>query len=216
MVNLTYIVFICVAIPFLLSIPLMTREMRPIMIYILIGMFACLFVSEVNGIIRNLLDADMYYITTNITPVTEELVKAVPVFIYAFFVTRDKHKLIPVAFACGVGFSLLENTAILVDTVFESGEISILWALIRTFGAGLLHGMCTAIVAIGLTFMKTARKFAIPGTIALMEFAILYHSIFNSLIQSDYRYLGASIPMITYLIMLSLKAIELKKPFDKI
>ena len=48
-------------------------------------MFCCLFVAGVKGFIRAHFDLQMYYITTNITPITEEIVKALPICIYIPF-----------------------------------------------------------------------------------------------------------------------------------
>lgn len=202
MANIEYIVFICFAIPFALALPLMSKNARPVIAFILIGMCACIFVSEVNGLVRGALDKNLYYITTNITPVTEEIVKALPLFMFAFFFSSKRERLLPVAFACGLGFALLENSTILVKTVVDSGNVDIAWALVRTLGAGLLHGICTTMVAIGISFINDIKKFTIPGTIALMEVAIIYHSIYNSLIQSSYKYIGAVLPMATYLVFM--------------
>lgn len=206
MTNIEYIVFICFSIPFALALPLMSKNVRPVIGFILAGMCVCLFVSEVNGLIRGAVDETLYYITTNITPVTEEIVKAVPIFIYAFFFSSDRKKLLPVAFACGLGFSLLENSTIMVQTVVESGDIDVAWALIRTLGAGLLHGICTTMVAIGISLINEVKKIMIPGSIALMEVAIIYHSIYNSLIQSSYKYVGAVMPMATYAVIMIVMA----------
>lgn len=203
MENIEYIVFICFAIPFAMALPLMNKKARPVITFILIGMCGCIFVSEINGLIRNAVDADMYYITTNITPVTEEIVKALPIFIYAAFFSRERRKLLPLAFACGLGFALLENSTILVRTIIDTDTLGIGWALVRTFGAGLLHGMCTSMVAMGVSLMNDRRRFMIPGTVALMQVAITFHSIYNSLIQSSYKYVGAVLPMFTYIILIS-------------
>ena len=203
MENIEYIVFICFAIPFAMALPLMNKKARPVITFILIGMCGCIFVSEVNGLIKNAIDADMYYITTNITPVTEEIVKALPIFIYAAFFSGERKRLIPLAFACGLGFALLENSTILVRTIIDTQSVSIGWSLVRTFGAGLLHGMCTSMVAIGVSLINEKKKLTVPGTIALMQVAITFHSIYNSLIQSDYKYVGAALPMFTYIIFLA-------------
>ena len=201
MENISYTVFICFAVPFALAIPFVNKKARPVVSYILIGMCVCLFISQVNGLLLGAVNESLYYFTTNITPVTEELVKAVPVFIYAAFISAERNRLVTIGFACGLGFALLENSTILIQTVMQSGDVDIIWILIRTLGAGLLHALCTAMVAVGFSFLNGQKKFVVPGTIGLMELAIVYHSIYNSLIQSDYKYIGAAIPMATYIII---------------
>ena len=45
--------------------------------------------------------------------------------------------------------------------------------------------------------------------------AIVYHSVYNSLIQSDYKYLGAAMPVITYLVVIVILVIVYKKQINK-
>ena len=45
--------------------------------------------------------------------------------------------------------------------------------------------------------------------------AIVYHSVYNSLIQSDYKYLGAAMPMVTYLVVIVILVIVYKKNLKK-
>ena len=45
--------------------------------------------------------------------------------------------------------------------------------------------------------------------------AIVYHSVYNSLIQSDYKYLGAAMPMVTYLAVIVILVIVYKKNLKK-
>ena len=175
--NIIYILFICILVPMLLMLPLVTGRSRLLFGYMLIGVFACLFAAGVNGYVRNNVGNDLYYITTNLTPVTEEIIKALPILYYAFVFDAEKSKLIPLAFAVGVGFAVLENMIILTQNI-ES--VSVVWAVIRGFASGLMHGICTAFVGYGISFIKTRRKLFVSGTFALLSLAITYHSVFNS------------------------------------
>ena len=76
MENISYIVFICFALPFILGIPIVRKKTRLILLYIFIGMCCCLFISEVNGLINSLIGQDMFYLTTNITPMTKTITGA--------------------------------------------------------------------------------------------------------------------------------------------
>ena len=72
-------------------------------------------------------------------------------------------------------------------------------AVIRAFGAGLMHGMCTLLVGAGITFVKKKRKIFWVGTFALLSTAIIYHGIYNMLVQSDYKTVGYLLPISTYI-----------------
>ena len=178
--NMIYILFICIMVPMLLMFPLLAGRSRLLVGFMMIGIFACLFAAGVNGYIRSRVDFDMYYITTNLTPVTEEIIKALPILYYAFLFDSKKEKLIPLAFAVGVGFAVLENMIILTQNI---ATVSIVWAVIRGFASGLMHGICTAFVMV-----------------FCVGFVSIYHSIFNTLVQSEsYKYWGFVLPISTYI-----------------
>ncbi len=215
MENISYIVFICFALPFLLGIPIVRKQTRMVLLFTFIGMCCCLFISEVNGLLNALIGQDLFYVTTNITPLTEELIKMLPILVYAIFISSERQTLLTIAFMTGLGFALLENSTILVETVVVQGSVDILWALIRTLGAGLLHSLCTTAVGVGISFIRDQKKIFLCGSFALLSLAIVYHSVYNTLIQSDYKYLGAAMPMLTYLAIIIVLVIVYKKSIKK-
>ena len=215
MADISYIVFICFALPFMLSIPIVQKKTRLILLYIFIGMCCCLFISEVNGLLNSYVGQELFYVTTNITPLTEELIKALPVLVYAIFISSERQTLLTIAFMTGLGFALLENATILVETVITQGSVDIVWALIRTLGAGLLHSLCTTAVGVGISFIRDQKKMFLCGSFALLSLATVFHSVYNALIQSDYKYLGAAMPMIIYLVVIIILVIVYKKRIHK-
>ena len=194
--NLTYIDFIAITVSLALMLPLMKKELRRLVIFMITGIFACLFVSEINNLLLGAFNNDIFFVTTTITPVTEEIVKMLPILFFAIVVSDEKSTLIPISFAVGVGFALLENVVILTQNV-ES--VTIFWALVRGFGSGLVHGICTVMVGWGISYIKKRRKFFYCGTFALLSSAIIYHAIYNLLVQSQYQYVGILLPTVTYI-----------------
>jgi hypothetical protein len=71
--------------------------------------------------------------------------------------------------------------------------------VVRAFGAGLMHGMCTLLVGVGISFVKKRSKIFVVGTFALLSTAITYHGIYNMLVQSDYELIGYLLPISTYI-----------------
>ena len=197
MENMTYILFICMFAPLLLSLPLIKKSSRGIMIFILTGIGVALFISEVNGLLLRKLNNDVSFVTTTVTPVTEEIIKALPVLLYAFVFSDNREKLITASFAVGIGFALFENTYILTQT---AGEVTIAWAVIRGFSTALMHGICTAAIGFGMSFVRKKKKLFYCGTIALQLLAVTYHGIFNMLVQSEsLKYYGFFLPALTYI-----------------
>ncbi len=195
--DMIYYLFICIFIPLLVSVPLIQKPSRDIMIYLLSGIFIALFVSELNGLLLKAFDNNTLMVTTTVTPITEEIVKALPVVLYAFLFTKSRQMLLSVSFALGVGFALFENTYILIRNV---ENLSLGWAVIRGFSTALMHGICTAAIGYGLSYIRTRKKLSIPGTFALLVTAIIYHGMFNMMVQSEnLRYVAYFLPGLTYI-----------------
>ena len=193
--NLSYIILVCMIVSFGLMLPLMEKKTRTIVIFMITGILSCIFVSEINSLLLRLFHNDMFYVTTTITPVTEELIKALPVLYFAIIITDDRNTLISTSFAVGVGFALLENMVILVQNI---NDVSIFWAFVRGFGSGLVHGICTVMVGYGISYIRKRRKLFYCGTFALLSAAMIYHATYNLLVQSRYKYAGILLPLATY------------------
>ena len=97
--------------------------------------------------------------------------------------------------AVGIGFAVLENAYYLLN----DASFNMIDAVVRAFGAGLMHGMCTLLVGIGISFVKKKRKLFAVGTFGLLSTAIVYHGIYNILIQSEFSIVGALLPIATYI-----------------
>ena len=194
--NLIYVLFICIVAPMTLLILALERRPRLIVLYMLIGNFVALFASELNTVLLNAFWGDTLYVTTVITPVTEEILKAVPVLFYALLISNEREKLMNIAFAAGIEFAMFENMVILVNNI---QNVTVSWAIVRGFATALMHGVCTAAVGYGISFIKKRRKLFYCGTFALLAMTGIYHGIFNMLVQSDYRYLGFVLPALTFI-----------------
>ena len=57
-----------------------------------------------------------------------------------------------------------------------------------------MHSVCTSLVGMGISYIKKRSKLFFCGTFSLLIAAIIYHAIFNSLVQSQYRILGFILP----------------------
>ena len=194
--------FVCVSIPLVMMVLLIEKRARFPIVFMLIGIFVSVFASELNGFLKNVLAMDMYSIVVTVTPITEEVLKALPVLYYAVVISDKKEKLFTAAMALGIGFAVLENAYYLIN----SESFNMLKAVVRAFGAGLMHGMCTLLVGVGISFVKKKRKLFVVGTFGLLSTAIVYHGIYNILIQSDiimiqsdFSIVGALLPIATYI-----------------
>ena len=192
--NIIYILFVSIFVPIMLMAVIVEKKARLPIIFVLLGIFISVFASEVNGVLIQTLELDVYGITTIVTPVTEEILKALPILYYAIVISDKRENLFTASMATGIGFAILENAFYLLSYP----NFSMLSAIIRAFGAGLMHGMCTLLVGVGISFVKKQRKLFAVGTFGLLSTAIVYHGIYNILIQSEYSIVGALLPIATY------------------
>lgn len=193
--GLIYILFVAISVPIMLMTVLVEKKARFPLLFMLIGIFVSVFASEVNALLLQMLGMDTYSVTVTVTPITEELLKALPILYYAMVISDKKEKLFTASMATGIGFAVLENAYYL----FDFSNFDMLTAVVRAFGAGLMHGMCTLLVGVGISFVKKKKKMFAVGTFGLLSTAIVYHGIYNILIQSEYSIVGALLPIATYI-----------------
>lgn len=199
--SMSYILFICVAAPILLMLLPIEKQSRKVILFVLTGMFCCLFISEINGLLFRISDVGRFYFTTNITPITEEIIKILPILYFAFLFSKDRKELVTASFSVGVGFAILENLIILTQNY---DTVNIGFAVARGFSSGLMHSICTVFVGFFISFAKKNRKIFLIGTICSLNLSMTYHAVFNLLVQADHgaaRIVGLILPFISYAII---------------
>lgn len=193
--DMIYILFVSVFVPILLMANLIEKKARLPIVFVLAGIFISVFAAELNGVLRQMLPLNNYELTIIVTPMTEEVLKALPVLFYALVISDKQERLFTASMATGIGFAVLENAYYLLTSRYWN----VLDAVARAFGTGLMHGMCTLLVGVGITFVKKKRKIFWVGTFALLSTAITYHGIYNMLVQSQYEIIGYLLPISTYI-----------------
>lgn len=190
--------FIGIAVPLAMMLAVFSGKSRRSLFFLIIGLFVSLFTAELNAL---LISSTAYmprkFYSVNVSPLVEETLKATPIFLYAFFLKPRKQVLLECSVALGVGFAILENTFVLV---MESEQYNLLSALVRGFGAGIMHGFCSLLVGYGISFIKASKKLFCTGTVALLALASIYHSIYNALVQSAYEMAGFMLPGFTFIL----------------
>ncbi|MFQ9148915.1 MAG: PrsW family glutamic-type intramembrane protease [Eubacteriales bacterium] len=133
---MTYIenVFICIAIPLILSMLFTRGRARSFTVFITIGMTVSLLSAYVSGFFMSALGADTVISAIEITPVSEEVMKLLPTLFWFLIYEPDIRKLPDVAIGIAVGFATFENVCFLA----ENGAEDIRFMLIRGFRRGLI------------------------------------------------------------------------------
>lgn len=193
--NIIYMLFVSISVPILLMTLLVEKRARLPVAFMFIGIVVSFFASQVNGVLSTMLSMDQYRITVIVTPISEEFLKALPILYYAIVISDKRERLFTASMAIGIGFAVLENAYFLI----HYADFNMISAIIRAFGSGLMHGMCTLLVGVGISFVKKKRNLFAVGTFGLLSTAIVYHGVYNILIQSRYSIVGALLPIATYI-----------------
>ena len=80
MENLNLILFISFVTPMTMMMFILKGRSKAVLGFLLIGIFVCLFSSELSGILFGFLPLSTQFMTINITPFTEELLKAIKAY----------------------------------------------------------------------------------------------------------------------------------------
>ena len=197
MADLNLFLFISIVIPLGMLLLLVTGKSRRLVLFFIFGITECLFCGELNGILVRFFESTRYF-TVNISPITEEVCKAFPVIVYAFLYKPERQHLLECGVAVGIGFAVLENAYILAG---NAGYFTVGLAIARGIGAGMMHGLCQAAVAYGLSYITKHRKLSYTGTITFLCIAIVYHSIYNCFVQSAFAWAAYSLTLGTVVLI---------------
>ena len=192
--NLNLILFISFALPMIMSFFVCKGRVRAAMIFFFIGMCVCLFCGELSAVVLQALPYDKKFFAANIGPFFEEVFKAFPILVYVFVFKPERRNLYECAVMDGIGFAVLENAFTLGGSAVS---VSVVDALMRGLGAGIMHGLCTLAVGYGMSFVYTRRKLFRTGTVAMLAVATVYHATYNTLVQSTHLWMGVLLPVIT-------------------
>ena len=196
MENPNLMLCICLAAPLSMMLLVFKGRSRAMLGFLLVGIYMCLLAGEVNGLILNGTDLSLRFITVNVTPIVEEILKAIPIVFITFLIMPNRQYLLECSIAVGVGFATMENSSLL----FHSEEILSSWAIVaRGLGAGMMHGVTTLAVGYSMTLVREDKRLFRTGTVAALSAAIIYHSIYNIMVQSEYPLLGIILPVVTFI-----------------
>ena len=194
-------IFICLAVPLLISAICLKGSRRRAIIFLLSGMTACLFSSYISTFVSASLHADRLSASLEIAPMVEEIMKLFPLLFYLMGFEPRIEDATGSMLMIAAGFATFENVCYL--TVNGAARIGHL--LIRGFGTGAMHVVCGAVVSVGLLHLWDRLWLRTAGTIGLLSLAITYHGIFNILVSQTgtAARIGYVIPLVTTVVLLA-------------
>ncbi len=151
---------------------------------ILWGGLAAWFSYLSNEWLSSHLSLSFEHFTRYFAPIVEEILKAL--FVFLLIARRKIGFSIDAAiygFASGTGFALIEN---MVYIYFIGDEPSMMLWMLRGFGTALMHGGCTAIVALLIMGGIQREKKLFFSVLSGLFVAIIVHSAFNHFFLNPY------------------------------
>ena len=204
-------IFVAIAAPLFIALFLIRGETRRFIGFFLCGLLTCLLGSYINGFLALAAGMSAVEAAVKLTPISEELLKALPVLFYMAAAKPKRDSLITAALAVGLGFATFENACLLA----QAGASEFMFALLRGIVAGVTHAVCAALLGYGLVFIsdKKYSHLFLPGTLGIICAATVFHATFNLLVTADNGWQGAgyALPLLmTLAILLWRKRIEIK------
>ena len=138
-------------------------------------------------------------LTSEITPVCEEVMKLLPLLFYFLIFEPEKKQVTSAALALSVGFATFENACYLT----ENGASQFSFLLIRGISAGAVHILCGILIGCGMAYVFYHRWLRLTGTIGLVGACIILHASYNLLITADgiWRRIGYVFPSLLILLL---------------
>jgi len=171
-------VFICLAAPVLIAILCFGGRERRNLLFLLGGMSACLLSSYISTFLAAVQGAELLTASLEIAPLVEECMKLFPVLFWLLIFEPERRSVPGCVLMLALGFATFENVCYLT----QNGAASLLYLLIRGFGAGAMHVVCGAIIAIGMGLLWDRLWLRMAGTAGLLALAVTYHGIYNILV----------------------------------
>lgn len=171
-------IFVCIALPLIVSLFFTERKIRRFTSFFLIGMSMCLLSAYITGFFASVEGIDYQESAAFIAPVTEEVMKLLPL-LFLFFVYEESGQNIYLAsVALGIGFATFENCVYILGNSSES----LTYMLIRGLAAGVMHLVCAVALGLGLILEKRHPKLALSGILGILSLSSTFHAIYNLLV----------------------------------
>ena len=206
---MTYIenIFLCLALPMLLSLLFTSGSPRRFTLFVVLGMATCLLSAYVSSFFMGRHQCSAVTTAIEIAPVCEEILKLLPLLLYFLIFEPDSHKLTPAAIGIAVGFATFENVCYLIQNgadrfsfiffrgfgtgamhvcyLTENGAGSFVFLLIRGMSAGALHLVCGILTGLALAYVFRRPWLTCTGTVGILGVCMVLHGIYNLLITAD-------------------------------
>lgn len=196
-------VFICLAIPLMLSLFFTSGNVRRFIAFIFVGMGVCLLSAYITSFVMSCYNTTPTVAAIELSPVIEEVMKLFPLLFYLLVLEPKPEQLPSAAIAVAVGFATLENVCYLT----ENGADNFYYLLVRGMSAGALHILCGIICGFGISYVFRHSWLKLTGCIGILGFCSGFHAVYNLMITASgaWRAVGYFFPSVFIVLIFVLR-----------
>lgn len=184
---------LAIAIPMIFLLFVVRKGVKCAIAGILLGMTSSLLGAYIGNWIALVYEAEALEYTLYIAPIIEEIMKLVPIGLFAVLVRPNSETILAFASCVGAGVATFENCCFILD---EGAEM-LSYTLVRGAAVGIMHVLCAMMAGIGLIIIKRFRQAILPCIIGALTLSCTIHGLYNLLVSQPgvTTYIGYCLPL---------------------
>lgn len=186
-------ILICIAIPLIIAVFFLKGSARRVIAFFVAGMGVCLLAAYMGGYLEYALAMSIEDTSIFISPVSEEIMKFMPVLLYILLLGPSDDELILASVGVGAGFATFEN----VCHILSNGSWSITHILIRGLATGVMHMICLLALSMAIVVLREYDSLTFPVLMGALGISVSFHALYNLLVSRAgvSSYIGYVIPV---------------------
>lgn len=172
-------IFLCIAVPLVVSFFFTRGDVRRYVAAFFLGMGVCLIAAYVSGFLGMVAGLEENDVSIFISPMVEEMMKFLTLLFFMVLFAPGDQVLTMLAVSIGTGFATFENSCHILTT----GAGSLPYILIRGFSVGIMHVVSMLALAIWLIIAKRLKAFTFSAVIGGLSLAMIFHALYNLLVS---------------------------------
>ena len=168
------------------------KDVLRLVLFFALGAAACLLSYLIGSFMTSSVKMTQREAVILLTPICEEVLKAVPIFFFALVFKPKRASLFMSALAVGFGFAALNA----VIYVLKNSADDLFLLTFKVITAITLHVVCAVILGYGLSGQKLIM---LPGSLGLLCAATAFHSMYNLFVLASggiWQIMGYILPMV--------------------
>ncbi len=172
-------IFLCIAVPMVVSLFFTHGDVRRYVAAFFLGMGVCLIAAYVSGFLGMVAGMEANDTSIFISPMVEEMLKFLTLLFFMVLFMPGDQVLTMLAVSIGTGFATFENSCHILTT----GAGSLPYILIRGFSVGIMHVASMLALAIWLIIAKRLKAFTFSAVVGGLSLAMIFHALYNLLVS---------------------------------